>query len=100
MTGDRQMENLSDDNMSNLMGALIAELASQVPVDSRLEIVRSDLLAASKAASNLYAPGKRDELTMRFYLVITFLLRELQQMSQRRLPEQAPEERSSAGPSE
>jgi hypothetical protein len=78
------MEHASENSMSKLMGALIAELASQVPTDSRLEIVRSDLLAASA----LYESGKRDELTLRFYLVITFLLRELQQLNQRRLADQ------------
>jgi hypothetical protein len=79
------MDHAAENNMSKLMGALIAELATQVPTDSRLEIVRSDLLAAS----TLYQSGKRDELTLRFYLVITFLLRELQQLNQRLLAGEA-----------
>jgi len=87
------MEHASESNMSKLMGALIAELASQVPTDSRLEIVKSDLLAAS----TLYDSGKRDELTLRFYLVITFLLRELQQLNQRRLADEAHAEGPLAG---
>jgi len=98
-----RMGQAGDDNMSKLMGALIAELASQVAVDSRLEIVRSDLMAASKAASNLNESGKRDELTLRFYLVITFLLRELNQMSARHLAEHTSAEQTwaehNSGPS-
>jgi hypothetical protein len=60
--------------MSKLVGALIEELAHDVPDDPRLETVRADLLAASKA----YEAGKKKDLALRFYLAIRSLLQELE----------------------
>ena len=60
--------------MSKLVGALIEELAHDVPDDPRLETVRADLLAASKS----YNEGKKKDLALRFYLAIRSLLQELE----------------------
>jgi hypothetical protein len=60
--------------MSKLVGALIEELAHDVPDDPRLETVRADLLAASKS----YEAGKKKDLALRFYLAIRSLLQELE----------------------
>jgi hypothetical protein len=60
--------------MSKLVGALIEELAHDVPDDPRLETVRADLLAASKS----YEAGKKKDLALRFYLAVRSLLGELE----------------------
>jgi hypothetical protein len=61
-------------SMSKLVGALIEELAHDVPDDPRLETVRADLLAASKS----YEAGKKKDLALRFYLAVRSLLQELE----------------------
>jgi len=58
--------------LSNLVGALLEELADEMPDDPRLETIRTDLLAA--AAS--YATGDKKDLAMRFYLAFRSLQRE------------------------
>jgi hypothetical protein len=55
----------------NLMGALIGELAGEVPDDPNLESVRADLLAASRS----YEQDKKKDLVLRFYLAMRSLLR-------------------------
>ena len=60
--------------MSKLVGALIEELAHDVPDDPRLETVRADILAASKS----YEAGKKKDLALRFYLAVRSLLQELE----------------------
>jgi hypothetical protein len=57
---------------SNLVGALIEELADEVPDDIYLESVRTDLLAAGRT----YESAKKKDLALRFYLTIRTLLRE------------------------
>ena len=54
------------------MGALIEELADEVPDDPYLETVRADLLAAGRS----YETGKKKDLALRFYLAFRSLLRE------------------------
>ena len=61
-------------SMSKLVGALIEELAHDVPDDPRLETVRADILAASKS----YEAGKKKDLALRFYLAVRSLLQELE----------------------
>jgi hypothetical protein len=61
-------------SMSKLVGALIEELAHDVPDDPRLETVRADLLAASRS----YEAGKKKDLALRFYLAVRSLLQELE----------------------
>ena len=58
--------------LSNLVGALIEELAHEVPDDPTLETVKADLLAASRS----YESGKKKDLALRFYLATRSLLRE------------------------
>ncbi len=58
--------------LSNLVGALIEELAHEVPDDPKLETVRADLLAASRS----YETCKKKDLALRFYLAMRSLLRE------------------------
>ena len=58
--------------LSNLVGALLEELADEVPEQACLETVRADLLAASGS----YEAGDKKELAIRFYLAIRSLLRE------------------------
>ncbi len=62
--------------MSKLVGALIEELAHEVPDDPRLEIVRGDLLAASSA----YESGKKKDVALRFYLAVRNLLQEVERL--------------------
>ena len=57
--------------LSNLVGALLEELADEVPEQACLETVRADLLAASGS----YEAGDKKELAIRFYLAIRSLLR-------------------------
>jgi hypothetical protein len=58
--------------LSNLVGALIQELADEIPDDPYLETVRADLLAASRS----YESAKKKDLALRFYLAMRSLLRE------------------------
>jgi hypothetical protein len=65
--------------LSNLVGALIEELAHEVPDDSNLESAKSDLLAASRS----YETGKKKDLALRFYLATRSLLREYSLLQER-----------------
>jgi hypothetical protein len=65
-----------NDTMSKLVGALIFELADDVPDRPGLETVRADLLAASR----VYEHGKKKDLTLRFYLAIRSLLHEVERL--------------------
>lgn len=58
--------------LSNLVGALIQELADEIPDDPYLETVRTDLQAASRQ----YETGSKKDLALRFYLATRSLLRE------------------------
>ena len=51
---------------SNLIGALIGELADEVPDDPNLETVRADLLSASRS----YEIDKKKDMALRFYLAM------------------------------
>jgi hypothetical protein len=62
----------SEAALSNLVGALIEELANEVPDDPYLESVRADLLAASCS----YETCEKKDLALRFYLAFRSLLRE------------------------
>ena len=62
----------SASTLSNLVGALIDELADEMPDDSHLEGVRADLLAARRS----YESGDKKDLALRFYLAIRSLLHE------------------------
>ncbi len=66
----------SNDTMSKLVGALILELADDVPDKPGLETVRADLFAASK----VYENGKKKDLALRFYLAIRSLLQEVDRL--------------------
>jgi hypothetical protein len=65
--------------LSNLVGALIGELAGEVPDDPKLETVRADLLAASHSYEN----GKKKDLALRFYLAMRSLLHEYELLHER-----------------
>jgi hypothetical protein len=65
--------------LSNLVGALIEELAHEVPDDASLEAVKADLLAASRS----YETGKKKDLALRFYLATRALLREYSLVQER-----------------
>jgi len=71
--------------MSKLVGALIEELAHDVPDDPRLETVRADLLAASKS----YEAGRKKDLALRFYLAVRSLLQELEHAQQAMKPKES-----------
>jgi hypothetical protein len=77
--------------LSSLIGALLGELAIEVPDD--LETVRADLFAASRS----YESSKKKELALRFYLAMRTLLHEYEQVSanlrraERRPPSPEPE---------
>jgi hypothetical protein len=62
----------SNAGLGNLVGALIEELAHEVPEDAGLEAVKADLLAASRS----YEASKKKDLALRFYLATRSLLRE------------------------
>ena len=72
----RRLEHKNDGGsgsaLSNLVGALIEELADEVPDDPYLDTVRADLLAASRT----FDSGKKKDLALRFYLAFRSLLRE------------------------
>jgi len=65
--------------LNNLVGALIDELANEVPDDPNLESVRVDLVAAGRS----YESCKKKDLALRFYLTIRALLREYELLHQR-----------------
>jgi hypothetical protein len=67
-------EHLTNDTMSKLVGALLLELADDVPDLAGLETVKADLLAASKT----YETGKKQDLALRFYLATRALFHELE----------------------
>lgn len=79
--------------LSSLVGALLEELAHEVPDDPKLETVRADLEAASRS----YESCKKKDLALRFYLATRSLLREYERVSadlrraERRPPAPAPE---------
>jgi hypothetical protein len=79
--------------LSSLIGALLGELAIEVPDDPRMETVRADLFAASRS----YESSKKKELALRFYLAMRTLLHEYEQVSanlrraERRPPPPEPE---------
>ncbi|HVP00111.1 MAG TPA: hypothetical protein VMT15_18700 [Bryobacteraceae bacterium] len=58
--------------VTNLVGALIGELADDVPDDPSMEGVKADLMAVSRS----YEIDKKKDLALRFYLAIRSLLRE------------------------
>jgi hypothetical protein len=58
--------------LTNLVGALIEELADEVPDDAYLETVRADLQAASRS----FETGRKEDIALRFYLVTRGLLHE------------------------
>jgi hypothetical protein len=62
--------------MSKLVGALLLELAEDVPDHAGLETVRADLMAASI----VYESGKKKDLALRFYLAIRSLFHEIERM--------------------
>jgi hypothetical protein len=66
----------SETAMGNLMGALLEELAKDVPDDPRLETVRADILTASR----LYETSEKKDLALRFYLAIRSLLHEVERL--------------------
>jgi hypothetical protein len=66
----------ADDTMSKLVGALLLELANDVPDKPGYESVRADLLAASR----VYEDGKKKDLVLRFYLAIRSLFHELKRL--------------------
>jgi hypothetical protein len=72
-------ENGSGVALGNLVGALIEELADEVPDDHRLETVRADLIAASRS----FEAGKKKDLALRFYLATRSLLREYELLQER-----------------
>src|SRR5271157_3756701 len=62
--------------MNKLIGALIEELAHDMPDDPRLETVQADLLAASRC----YETGKKKDLALRFYLAVRALMQEIEHL--------------------
>jgi hypothetical protein len=64
---------------TNLVGALIGELADELPDDASLEAVRADLIAASRA----YEHDKKKDLALRFYLAMRSLLRAHEMLQER-----------------
>src|SRR5271163_4571514 len=65
--------------LTNLVGALIEELAHEVPDEPYLESVKADLLSASRSYEN----GKKKDVTLRFYLAMRSLLREHELLQER-----------------
>jgi len=62
--------------LNKLMGALLAELANEVPDGVQMEGIRADLLAASRS----YELGRQEELALRFYLAFRSMLHEYDQI--------------------
>lgn len=73
------VEKPSSPALSNLVGALLEELADEIPDDSKLETVKADLLAASRT----YETCKKKDLALRFYLATRSLLREHELLEER-----------------
>lgn len=67
---------VADDTMSKLVGALLRELAGEVPDRPGLESVRTDLLTAGK----VYEEGKKKDLALRFYLAFRSMIQEMKRM--------------------
>jgi exonuclease V gamma subunit len=65
--------------LSNLVGALLEELADEIPDDLKLEAVKTDLVAASRSYEN----SKKKDLALRFYLATRALLREYEVLHDR-----------------
>ena len=65
--------------LGNLVGALIEELADELPDDPKLETVRADMLAAGRS----YEAGKKKDLALRFYLAMRSLVREYELVQER-----------------
>jgi hypothetical protein len=65
--------------LNNLVGALLEELADDMPDDPKLESVRADILAASRS----YETSKKKDLALRFYLATRSLLRENELLQER-----------------
>jgi hypothetical protein len=65
-------EPASGSALSSLVGALLEELAAELPDDPKLETVRADLVAASRT----YESCMKKDLALRFYLATRSLLRE------------------------
>lgn len=65
--------------LRNLVGALIDELATEVPDDPKLESVRADLTAASRS----YESSRKEDLALRFYLAIRTLNHEYEMLTER-----------------
>lgn len=65
--------------LTDLVGALLAELAAEVPEDARLETVRADLLAASRS----YQTAMKKDIALRFYLATRSLLHEYEFLQDR-----------------
>ena len=76
MTLPEHPDEAADDSMSKLVGALLVELANEVPDRPGFESVRADLLAASK----VYEDGKRKDLVLRFYLAMRSVFHELKRL--------------------
>jgi len=64
--------------MSKLVGALLDELADDVPNEPYLETVKNDLTAAR----SVYESGKKKDLALRFYLAIRSLLHEVERLEE------------------
>jgi len=56
--------------MNDLVRALLAELAQELPEGVHLEGVRADLLAASRS----YDQGEKKDLALRFYLAFRSMM--------------------------
>ena len=65
--------------LRNLVGALIGELAQELPDDAKLESVRADLLAASRS----FEVSKKEDLALRFYLATRSLINEYELLHER-----------------
>jgi len=64
---------------TNLVSALIRELADEVPDDQNLEAVRADLLSASRSYEN----DKKKDLALRFYIAMRSSLRAYEVLQER-----------------
>ncbi len=72
-------EKSSGSAVTDLVGALIGELADEVPDDHGMEGVKADLLTISRS----YEVDKKKDLSLRFYLAIRSLLRENELLRER-----------------
>ncbi|HUA86720.1 MAG TPA: hypothetical protein VMB85_22840 [Bryobacteraceae bacterium] len=76
------MEQTRPDTLGQLVGALLLQLADDVPDVVGLETVKADLLAASKS----YETGTKQDLALRFYLATRSLFSELSRMRPKEAP--------------